>query len=421
MRVADVRALRRANKVRAMPQDGSIVVEKTPTRDFSRVVIWDSTRKAEADFAEFTKRPPLHSVVIHIEPSVAKWLLDTSNKKNRPLAQQYAERMSREVSAEDYELTGDTIKFAKTGACLDGQHRLHACALQASPIVSHVVFGLDDAIFDVIDQGRKRTPGDVLALCGVRDYNIVAGAVRWALQISEGKRGETSRGMTARRIRELAVGPMRDIARYTKTAFAIGKAFKLPPTMVAGLLYLISRRGHDLAEQFAADWQHGNRNYKRNQNFDVLLQRMTSIRAQSSGHLNRTTLAALFVQVFNHWNADVTASTRALTWNKKLAFPTLEFDGAAFAKRKDEAMWSEQTLKANQQRIVHVLSQHMDATCKVTMQVPKLAALANVPERQVSYILRTLISEKALYIDRKGVGGKPTVYRLSSTDKRRVA
>ena len=390
---------------------------KAVERTYDKPLRWDSVDFIN-EFNDLEKHPPLHSVVIHIEPVVAKQLLKTTNTRNRPLMQSYATRLSQAMTTEDYEITGDTLKFSKKGLILDGQHRLRGCEQQSTPIISHVVFGLADEIFDVIDQGKKRTPGDVLALCGVKDYTTVAGAVRWVLTLEKGHRSiANSRGMTSRRIREQALGSMRDIARYTKLAKLISKAFKQPPTLIAALLFMISRHDHALTERFADDWLHGNRNYHRNTNFDLLLQRITTIRNQQRGHLNRIMLAALLVQVFNHWNADIAAPLRSLTWDKKFAFPRLEFDKAEFLKQKDQGHWSNSSLQASQQRIMMAMHEQGKGTGKVTMPIPVLAKASNVPERQCNYVLKTLIASGAIYLDKKGTGGKPSTYRLALVDK----
>ena len=40
-----------------------------------------------------------------------------------------------------------------------------------------------------------------------------------------------------------------------------------------------------------------------------------------------------------------------------------------------------------------------------------------MPERQLSYVLKTLIASAAIYLDKKGTGGKPSTYRLALVDK----
>lgn len=390
---------------------------KTVERSYDKPLIWDGLDFVN-EFNDLVKHPPLHSVVVHIEPVVAKKLLEMTNDKNRPLMEHYAARLSNELTDVGYELTGDTLKWSKKGVMLDGQHRLKACALDTTPMITHCVFGLDDKIFDVIDQGIKRTPGHVLALCGIKDYTIVAGGVRWARLIGEGRKGVTSRGMTARDIRKLATGSMRDLQRYTKQAIAIGKAFKFaPPTMVAGLLFLIGQHNAALAERFADDWQHGNRNYNRNKNFDLMAQRVATMKAQNNGHLPRFPTAAIMVQCFNHWNADTEATLRALTWKKQWAFPRLVFDKAAFLKSRDEHRWSDSSLHASAARVLHVMTEHADGNAMVTMATSYLAKLANVPERQIPAVIRHLIEAKNLYLHKKGKAGSPSVYRLQLAER----
>lgn len=183
-----------------MPQDGALTdvidFERPSTTalkrivseiNFNKVLKWDDVESALEQFYALVEKPPLHSVVIQFSPAVAAKLVELTNTRNRPKQDHQAALLSVLMRDDNYEITGDTLKWSKTGIMLDGQHRMHGCATSGKILTTHVVFGLPDDIFDVLDQGKKRSPGDVLALCGVKDYSIVAGAIRRARLIEEGK------------------------------------------------------------------------------------------------------------------------------------------------------------------------------------------------------------------------------------------
>lgn len=406
-----------------MPQDGALNIDTVHERpngvalrkalktiDPNKVIIWDSA-DCMAQFQALVESPPLHSLVVHIEPIMAKKLLETTNDNNRRMIQQHMLRLAEQIGDEDYEVTGDTIKFSKSGRCLDGQHRLKACESKATPIISHVVFGLADEVFDVIDQGKKRTAGDVLGMCNVSYPTLVAGAIRWVLEFRAGGRTHKVRKLTARGIREYATGSMKDIADHMQNARQINEAFKQPPTMVAALLYLISRNSRALAEDFAYNWLHGART-GRNKNFDVLNQRIVTVRNQSGGALNRSVNAAMVVQMFNNWNAGVVASPRSLTWRMEWAFPKLEFDGAAFLKNKDSHERADTSLAAQKLRMLLVLGKATDKDGNASLHTPELAKQADIPAKQVTYILGEMERGGIVHCSRRAGKFGPAIYTI---------
>lgn len=379
--------------------------------DYNKVLKWD---KAESmgEWYALVQKPPLHSVVCHIGPEMAAQLLAVSNHDNRRLIQPHAAAIGAQLASEDYELTGDTIKFSKAGVCLDGQHRLTASVNSKTPILTHVIFGLEDRVFDVIDQGKKRSAADVLHRCGVSYSSLVAGSVRWVLFLKEGRDVTKQIRMTPRRVREFVQGEMKGLTEWTTEARVINAAFKHPPTMIAGLLYHIGKHNKELARNFAQEWVHGAR-IGRNKNFDVLQTRLQQIRNQSGGALNPIVRAALIVQMFNHWNAKIEASARSLSWRRELMFPKLEFNGEAFARHRGTQEILDTSLKASQVRILAALVERAEGQ-EARISQTDLAEASNVPMRQLPDVLRTLIDSRNIAVVRQGAGPQPSVYRIIS-------
>ena len=175
-----------------MPQDGALADVMDFERpsmtalkriaseiNFNKVLKWDDVDSALEQFYALVEKPPLHSVVIQFAPAVAAKLAALTNTRNRPKQDHHAALLSVLMRDTAYEITGDTLKWSRSGVMLDGQHRMHGCAASGKSLTTHVVFGLPDDIFDVLDQGKKRSPGDVLALCGVKDYSCFPGPWRF--------------------------------------------------------------------------------------------------------------------------------------------------------------------------------------------------------------------------------------------------
>ena len=388
--------------------------------DFSKPLVWSADSDWATEFNTLVRNPPLHSVVIEVAPEVAEQLLKLSNTKNRPKQKNHVTALSVATSGNNFELTGDTVKFSKRGVLLDGQHRLDGGRASKKSILTHAVFGLDDDIFDVLDQGKKRTPGDILALCGVTEPTLVAGAIGWVLRFESGLSGALDGGgrsyggaaITPRKIRSLALGSMKGIVDYIKHAKLINIAYKHPPTMIAALLYLIGKRDPHLANSFAEEWVHGAK-IGRNKNFDVLNKRIMSIAHANNGLVARSTRAALLIQTFNHWNAGIVASDRAMAWRKGWTFPTLEFNPDSFKEGKATEQREDTSLPAVKHRVHYVLTQMQDTKGFVTISRDEIAKLANVSRGSVDYILKELV--RGRQISPKSTGakrGSPSVYQV---------
>ncbi len=416
-------------KGKRMPQDGGLaeVIAHTNGRgraakaDYSKVLIWDTLESLD-QWTELVTNPPLHSVVAWIDPVAAKGILSLANEGNRPLNKGSIANLVAEHQSGNFGYTGDTLKFSKKGRLLDGQYRLSACVEANKGFQTHIVFGLDEAVFDILDRQRTRTPGDILAIAEVRDPLIVAGAVRWVISMTEGHRGITNRGMTPRKIRELATGPMKDVARYTRQSEEIRAAYGIPPTMCAALLYLISRNSKATAESFIQDWLHGNRNYIRNKAFDVLASRIQTCRKQNNGSMNRHVLAAMLVQAFNYWHANVAATPRALTWSKDYQFPSLAFDKEAFQHSLERRRASDTSLPEVQLRMLKAMASLRNDAGNVQANQGDLSKASGIHKSQVGYILGTLKDAEAIQMLKPPINklGQAAIWRIRSAGEARL-
>lgn len=391
--------------------------------DFSKVLIWDSLECLD-QFHALVERPPLHSVVVHIDPIVAKAILKLANERNRPLSEGSVGTLVDAHREDEFERTGDTIKFSTKGRLIDGQYRLTAGMRANKGFETHLVFGVPEKVFDILDRQRTRTAGDVLAISGVKNAIIVAGAVRWVRSFTEQRRGSTSRGLSPRRVRTLATGPMKDLARYTNAAEEIRKAYKIPPTMTAALLFLIGQGKPALVDSFVQDWLAGNRNYARNRNFDVLVSCMQTARARNNGHLNRTLLAAYLVHTFNHWHAGIAANVRAYHWSKEWAFPKLAFDKDAFLHERTRRKAIDTSLPALQERMLTALHKLQDKDGNVEQSLKNLSRASGMDSTHINYVLGTLAEGGFVHCARKATRGQhnlPAIWRLKAAGEKRLA
>lgn len=105
-----------------------------------------------------------------ITPETARaWL--KSNNGNRPIDKRAVRRYAEAMARGEWLINGDTIRFSAAGKLLDGQHRLSAIIEANTPIECVIVRGLDDNVFETIDQGKRRSVGDVLFIDGYKYRN----------------------------------------------------------------------------------------------------------------------------------------------------------------------------------------------------------------------------------------------------------
>ena len=109
----------------------------------------------------------------NVSPSRARELLQL-NTANRPLTKSVVERYVKFMEASDWPFTADPIKFSSENVLLDGQHRLHAIVSSGKTLPMLIARGLQPAVFTNLDQGKRRSLSDFLALLGIPNYTIAA-------------------------------------------------------------------------------------------------------------------------------------------------------------------------------------------------------------------------------------------------------
>lgn len=121
-----------------------------------------------------------------ITPQRARALLD-NNRINRPISRSAVHRLAAVLKAGEWRYNGEAIKFGTDGTLLDGQHRLSAIAESEVAAELLVVTGLKPDAFATLDQGRKRSGGDVLFTRNVAHATHVAVACSMVYRLLRNK------------------------------------------------------------------------------------------------------------------------------------------------------------------------------------------------------------------------------------------
>lgn len=124
--------------------------------------------------------------IVDVTPELAeKWL--TQNTHNRNLRETAVQAYARDMTAGNWAENGEAIKFAKDGTLLDGQHRLKAVVQAGVTIKMLVVTGLEHQAQETMDDGRKRSLSDALALRGEQNAVTLGAVLRRTLMWQQGK------------------------------------------------------------------------------------------------------------------------------------------------------------------------------------------------------------------------------------------
>ena len=135
-------------------------------------------------------------VLTVIQPDMAAaWLEQNTN--NRSINTTRVKRYAADMAEGNWAVTGDSIRFSKSGKLLDGQHRLWACVESAAPFTAYVLKGLPEDSQLYMDQGMPRSKGSQLKIRGYERSGTLASAAStfWRFVHPEGRHAMTQRAM----------------------------------------------------------------------------------------------------------------------------------------------------------------------------------------------------------------------------------
>ncbi|WP_093803919.1 hypothetical protein [Streptomyces sp. Wb2n-11] len=123
--------------------------------------------------------------IVNVTPELAeKWL--TQNTRNRKIRETAVAGYARDMEAGAWAENGESLKFAIDETLLDGQHRLRAIVRSGVTLRMLVITGLQPETQETMDDGRKRTVADALALRGESNATQLGAVVRRCLMWTQG-------------------------------------------------------------------------------------------------------------------------------------------------------------------------------------------------------------------------------------------
>lgn len=264
--------------------------------------------------------PPEGSVVMEITPAVAKHILanwrGTHNRREKPNA---IKRYRLAMESGEWMLNGSTIVFTDHHLLGDGQNRVMACVRAEKPFKTHVVFGADHECFYTIDQGRVRSPDDILQIEGVANSRVIAQGVRWAELLETGKT-RLRTVFNAAQILDLYRRKHKAVEDFLPEARRIATRNRQPVGMVAGILYHLDKVDGDFTALFSEAWADGIYEPR----FQAIGRMQTELLTLSNIGSGRIHEVVRIAMILNAWNSARAGRKGGVRWDQTMPFPVIK-------------------------------------------------------------------------------------------------
>lgn len=258
---------------------------------------------------------------IRITPQKAEEMLATMGP-NRSLKQARVSALVADMIDDRWQDNGETIKLAKNGKLIDGQHRLEAIIRSGKALPMLVAHNVPSVAMVTIDTGAIRSFGDHLQIVGTSrtTSGALSGALSFLWTHEKGGVLRSTVKPTHQQLHEtLELHPdIRDSVEWVcaKRWRHVG----LQPRLGVFLHYVFSRRDPDLADLFF-DALHSGENIKATDPVYRLRERMIRDAMSTSTPWVGTTYA-LIVKAWNFTRRKL--SPKVLKWMSNEEFPEIE-------------------------------------------------------------------------------------------------
>lgn len=180
----------------------------------------------------------------------AKWL--EKNVNNRNLNKATVAKYVASMKSGEWMLNGEAICFDKQGGLINGQHRLQAVCLFGQSVPFMVTRGIERKAFVTYDNGRLRTPGEMLhSATQCSNYNSCAAAVKSALLLNRGviNFGSLSTAITRQEIIGYYMEHGELIQALLKKTYPVWNERVIENRIITGaMLHAVVDRGHTLED-----------------------------------------------------------------------------------------------------------------------------------------------------------------------------
>ena len=195
-----------------------------------------------------------------VTPELATEWLDEYNKQNRNMRYRIAGSYATDMEADEWDLNGETVKFAKDGTLIDGQHRLQGIKDSGKTLTMIVVRGLEMSAQATIDRNTVRRFSDTLRITYKEPNHLgLAALVRAVLLWKKGYKRPSSGYIPSGKQLEHTYLEHPELAFIVSRAVGIAKKSGLTPSVVGLCMWLFEQSNPGEADTFferLADGQH---------------------------------------------------------------------------------------------------------------------------------------------------------------------
>ena len=242
--------------------------------------------------------------IIEVTPRLAETWLENYNINNRKLKSHVVDKYAYALSAGQWVVNGDAIRFDTNHKLIDGQHRLEAVVKSGVSLPQQLIIrNLPVRAFDTIDDGAMRTASDVIQRLGVKNSTKAAAIAKNIILFDRGygpHHQVQARLVSKTDIAEFCnenYDAVQDAIRLAKIA---ADGCPLVPTAWGTVIFQVSKLYvPELAEEFVDGAVNGggHPNDPRNS----IRKWVIRTRADSSGQLSGVIQLAHLTKAFNHW------------------------------------------------------------------------------------------------------------------------
>jgi hypothetical protein len=239
--------------------------------------------------------------VVDVTPEMAHEFLGY-NTHNRPMRHRVIKALAEDMASGNWEEDGQSIKFGRDGALLDGQHRLAAIIKAEVPIRLLVVRNVPNEAQENMDTQARRSFGDVLKLRNEKLYTALAAAVRRVHMWENGSRSGTANWQPTNRqlLQTLEKYPwLRDTVSLTQR---VGQQIPIPGSTLALCHWLFVQIDADDCEFF---FQRLGDGVGLNDGDPIHVLRRTVLTEERSGRTGKTRIntTVMTAYLIKAWNA----------------------------------------------------------------------------------------------------------------------
>lgn len=215
----------------------------------------DASAAAGFPLPAFDRYDPANvgSATVTVTPELAKiWM--QLNDRNRPESEAQIAFIAEQLEAGEFDLNGETIKFAYDLRLLDGQTRLEACIRKEIPFPTIVVWGLDHPAQETVDIGRKRTAAHTLAMRDYTDPNNLAAATQLIWAVKNGTLHRKEYRLTPKELYATIDAHHEGVYDALKIAYDSRREVPMTKSAGAALRYLVLEAGSTPERQYGEEF-----------------------------------------------------------------------------------------------------------------------------------------------------------------------